>query len=511
MPTTQTPALISMSQAILPTVGARKIILLDNWLPTMRGTKRKRGAQERFNSSAFSGTPQVTGIFEFRRSDGRRFTISTMSGAIQSSPEASGTYNDISKSGLGWTDGALTSFAVLNDLVVMCNRAGDTPQYTDGTGATRDVTGMRNHKYAVSHKGRIFAAGAEGEHGGIDYSGRNDILDWSTDGGTLTEFVRDHGRITGLSPSHFNLIYVFYEGGAIHKLLTPGIATPSGWSLEPVIQGVTLLSHQSIMKVGNDIAFVSDKPALRRISTTEKFGDLEVAEDSLSVEDSFTKYLNNNESRLENIVGAYYDEDNLICLGVSGSGSNTNDRIYSMSTVIQDEAGNFEWQEWTGISPSAIAAVRVTNRRRLMTGDYAGFVNLQDSRSFSDNGSTAITATLTIPSIALIDPVWRKGHRQLKYGYISHLSSDSATLTYRTFERNVVSPTRTATMRMSGRGFVLDTDALGTGLLGDYWILEGSVELKGSGKRLELEIVHSTNNSGPELVWIAPMLKGESY
>ncbi|KKL07674.1 hypothetical protein LCGC14_2583640, partial [marine sediment metagenome] len=381
MPTAQTPILFDMGKPLLPGPGVSKTILLSNFLPTLRGTKRKRGAQIRFGS-AISGTPTVTGIFDFHRSDGRQFVIITAEDKIFSSAEASSDRDDISKSGLSWAADSLTSFAVLDDLVVMCNRAGDTPQYTDGGGLTQDVTGMGNHKYVVSHKGRLFAAGKDGAS--IDYSGVNDILDWSDNGGTLTNIIKDHGKITGISPSHFNLIYIFYGGSggggddaAIYRLNTPKIGTPDGWTLEPVVKGITTLSHQSIVAVGNDMGFVSNKPSFHLISTVEKFGDLESTEQSLTVEDSWKSSLNTGGDRLENIVSAYYGEENLICCGVTASGQSTNNLIYSMSTAIQDEGGNFEWQEWEGLAPVSMATISLNGRERLITGDTAGFVNLQ--------------------------------------------------------------------------------------------------------------------------------------
>ena len=99
MPTQQQPVIIKMNQPLLPGVGPFKRILLDNWLPTLRGTKRKRGAQVLFGIP-ISGSPTVTGVFDFHRSDNRQFVIRTSENKIESSAEASGDFDDISKSGL---------------------------------------------------------------------------------------------------------------------------------------------------------------------------------------------------------------------------------------------------------------------------------------------------------------------------------------------------------------------------------------------------------------------------
>ncbi|KKN79591.1 hypothetical protein LCGC14_0337950 [marine sediment metagenome] len=512
MPTTQTPILFDMGKALLPGPGVSKEILLSNFLPTLRGTKRKRGAQIRFGS-AISGTPTVTGVFDFHRSDGRQFVIITAEDKIFSSAEASSDRDDISKSGLSWAADSLTSFAVLDDKVVMCNRAGDAPQFTDGGGLTQDVTGMGNHKYVVSHKGRLFAAGKDGAS--IDYSGVNDILDWSNNGGTITNIIKDHGKITGLSMSHFNLIYVFYAGGrgqsaAIYRLNTPAIGTPSDWTLEPVVRGITTLSHQSIVPVGNDIGFVSNKPSFHLISTVEKFGDLEATEHSLAIEDSWKSGLNTGKGRLENIVGIYYGEENLVCFGVTASGSSTNDLIYSMSTAIQDENGNFEWQEWKGLAPISMATINLNGRERLITGDTAGFVNLQDDSTFSDNGSAAITGTINLGSVAFINPVMRKGHKRLKYAYINNKISDTATLTYRVSDKNNLGPINTATMNVNGQGFVMGTNLIGDNI-GEDRILSDEVEIFDSGERMELSVAHSTNETGLEIMWLSPMVTEESH
>ena len=514
MPTAQTPILFDMGKPLLPGPGVSKTILLSNFLPTLRGTKRKRGAQIRFGS-AISGTPTVTGIFDFHRSDGRQFVIITAEDKIFSSAEASSDRDDISKSGLSWAADSLTSFAVLDDLVVMCNRAGDTPQYTDGGGLTQDVTGMGNHKYVVSHKGRLFAAGKDGAS--IDYSGVNDILDWSDNGGTLTNIIKDHGKITGISPSHFNLIYIFYGGSggggddaAIYRLNTPKIGTPDGWTLEPVVKGITTLSHQSIVAVGNDMGFVSNKPSFHLISTVEKFGDLESTEQSLTVEDSWKSSLNTGGDRLENIVSAYYGEENLICCGVTASGQSTNNLIYSMSTAIQDEGGNFEWQEWEGLAPVSMATISLNGRERLITGDTAGFVNLQDDSTFSDNGSTAITGTISLGSVAFINPVMRKGHKRLKYGYINNKISDTTTLTYRVTDKNNLGPINTATMNVDGQGFVMGTSLMGDNI-GEDRVLSDEVEILDSGERVELSIAHSTAATGLEIMWLSPMVTEESH
>lgn len=478
-------------------------------LPTARGTRAKRGDQSRFNSSAISGTPTVTGIFEFKRSDGRKFILITSENKIWLSQSGAGSFDDISKSGLAWAADSLTSFAVLNNNVVMCNRAGDTPQLTDGAGGTtQDVPGMSKHRYVVSHKGRLFAAGKDDYS--IDYCGINDPTDWSTNGGTITNLIKDNGKITGLSPSHFNLLYIFYEGGAIYKLLTPEIGTASGWSIEPVVKGVTTLSHQSIVPVGNDIGFVSEKPAFHLISTVQEYGDLRVSELSLPVDDSWKMDLNRNPSRLEKIVSAYYGEKNLVCIGATSSGSHQNDVIYSMSTTVRDENGNFEWQKWSGLNPACMAVVSHIDRNRLFTGDYAGFVNIQDGKKYSDNGDTAITATLELPELDMGNPYARKTHSRMKYGYVSEASSDSATLTYQVANATSLMARETVTMNLDGTGFIIGTNLVGDNI-GGRRVLVDEVELRNTGETITLNISHSTDAVGFELAWLMPVVSEGSF
>jgi hypothetical protein len=122
---------------------------------------------------------------------------------------------------------------------------------------------------------------------------------------------------------------------------------------------------------------------------------------------------------------------------------------------------------------------------------------------------------MDLQSIALGTPVSRKGHRRLRYGYISKASSDSATLNYRVIDRKTLATTavRTATMNLNATGFILGSatsGVLGTSTLGKKRILSDSVELMDSGDRIELEIVHNTTGLGPELVWLAPMIIEES-
>ena len=407
------PVVIDLNEPIRMPFGAERKTPLQNLIVTPDGGRKMRGGQVHHMGTALSGTPTVMGIHDFWVGATQTVVISA-GGKIWKEDGLDGTFDDITKSGLDWSDTAKTSAIQMNDILGIWNADGDTAQKWNQSDATTDNLGATNAttaKFATSYRGRGFAAGVAASPDTLWYSAVGNI------DATFTAFVvgvKDGlGGITGMigHPNpNVNLFFVFKERG-IYAVNMTAIGTPAEWEIKQ-LSGLELKlgcpSHHTIKAVpvagGPDIWFLGNDGniySLNRVIDTEDVGLSKVTD---GYETSFREITT---ARLTDTISEVDLEGSQYCLFASVNSQESNNRMFTLSYRMMgpmERSRMFvpEAQEHTNINAASVGKVQINNRQRIVTGDYVGFLNRQFSENIQDFEGAADEAAIE-PSLLLFN------------------------------------------------------------------------------------------------------------
>jgi hypothetical protein len=157
------------------------------------------------------------------------------------------------------------------------------------------------------------------------------------------------------------------------------------------------------------------------------------------------------------------------------------DRPPEEAWVIHDGA-----VDTSGYNASCSFPVRTSaGVNQLYTGDYAGFIWKLEQATRSDDGN-GYYGGFTTPHMAFDNPRVRKHYRR---GYVVSRTQGNYNLQARVWVDGEAKASKT--VDLSGAGGVLDTDVLGSFVLGGSEFLDRRFELGHFGKRLQVELYNT--------------------
>src|SRR3990167_2494419 len=485
------------------------LTIAQNVMYEASGSMRKAGGTERINSSAITGGPQLIGLHDFWMSntDGtptQKFMAVTNDGKVYKE-DMDGTFDDITGSATITTD-AIPIFCQARDLLIISFSTNDTVLKWAQTG---DVASLGGSPPAVRgmafHVNRVWGWGRNSNPSRLYYSSATDAEDWSgIDTGSIDIDPEDGDRILHCIP--FKRALIIFKGpykGSIHVI--DGTSPSGGDAFVRTIltRGLPLQSPHSVIEVGDDIWFGSDR-GFHSLAATQKFGNYVGAD----LTRFHSKYFQTriNRSRLDRVVGLNYVGKGCALWGITPSGQAPNSGVFGISYIRAEEEGlkPFLWNR--DCFSAAMRFNPSTYLREPVFGSSDGYALRQDVGTRSLAGGTAYTYLARTPSVILA-PVDANGKARISQRvtlnkmYVRSRSVGDYNLTVKVARDGGAFTSHS--VNQGYQGFLLGTSVLGTGVLGANDIQTVGVDLSGEARTVALELEQAGVNQDAEVYDVA--------
>lgn len=352
----------------------------NNVIFQVSGSVRKVGGSQRLNGTGIAGAPDVVGMFDFWRSgtsgtSTQQFVMVDSTGKIYRTTFALPL--DISGS-VALTAGARPVFAQFRDLLTIWSSADEAPRKWNQTGNAALLAGNPPAGHvATVHKGRLWAANTNANPSRLTFSALDTAETWTgTDTGSIDVDPEDGDRIVGLA-SHKGQLLIFKgpNKGSIHQLSGSAPTGNDAFSRQPLLKGIALQTHNSIVEVGDDLWFMSDR-GIHSLSATQRFGNFAQADLSRYLKIGFAEGI--NRSLLDQVWGVHYAHKSCVIWTIAPSGVAENTVAVVFSYIRQEEEG-LKVSIWNRSCISAAIFIDPTTKvRQVAFGTTDGFAERQD-------------------------------------------------------------------------------------------------------------------------------------
>jgi len=473
----------------------------ENTIYSVGGSALKVGGSVRVNSSAISSTPNITGMRDFwiTGTSGtytQKYVLMTSNQKIYKE-DMDGTFDEITGSASITAD-AIPVFCQAGDLLLIFTDKNDTPLKWSGSGNVATLGGSPPAgRGAVLHLNRVWTWGVNANPSRITYGAGGDPEDYTgSDTGSIDISDDDGDRIIGVV-SHKDRLFIF-KGPNIGSVHVISGRTTAAFAVTKLVGGIALQSHNSIVEVGNDVWFMSDR-GIHSLSATEKFGDFVEADLTRFLRGFFTNEV--KRSQLNAVWGTNYTRKSCVVWTATSAASSEPDMIFGLSYILSQEQG-LKAFTWPGRSCHS-AAIRInpsTSVPELCFGTTGGFVERHDTgTNYSlNNGSDAYTFRITTPQIILPPPqprgdqpvglysMYMKSRPVGNWDITVSLQRDQETAESYTFNQGTA-------------GFLLDTSELDTGILGGNPLQTVVNNTLGEARSIQLDITQGGLNQSAEI------------
>lgn len=204
---------------------------------------------------------------------------------------ADGTFTDVKT---GMTAGAVPVYCPAGDGVIIATDLGDAPMFLTGTTCAALTGSPPVFKWAVKHKGRIFAGGIDSAPSDVYYTVFGNYADWSGAGsGSFTVESSDGDGVIGAA-SHKGALVIFKgpQRGSIHLLTGSAPTGTDSFTLAPFQYDVGAVAHNAIFPFGNDLGFMSPSGAIHTLSATQAYGSFALGAMTLGLNETLHRRLN---------------------------------------------------------------------------------------------------------------------------------------------------------------------------------------------------------------------------
>ena len=344
-----------------------------NFEMSQNGILKYKGYAKLLNS-ALSGTPTITGAFEYFTSAGVRELIVCAGGKVfkVSGGSATQIYT-------GHTAGYFYQGTTYKGTLILCN-GFDVPLQYDGSTCTTITFIDPNTIWddarpygMVVFRGRCFYWDDTKV-----YTPKPDTFnDFNNNGNTVDGFVVDQGyggNITRLQPLTDDAL-IIYKQRCIRRLSgSAPFGQPDQFTITPLSDDVGCLSGRSVVQVGIDHYFWSERGP-RRLQTVQAYGDVNISQPSYNMPAILETV---NWSYASNICGVHDPNTGRVWWSYATGASTTNSDIVVLDTDTQTIEPRY-----TGITAASICYFN----RQIVHGDYGGLVYNHGTTNAYDSAS----------------------------------------------------------------------------------------------------------------------------
>ncbi len=362
------------------------------------GGIRKMPGTSKLNSSALESGAAVMGIFDYwiHGSSGSPTQHRVIHvGTTIKKDDADGSFSNIFT---GLESGKIPDYTILEDLLIICSDStADVPFSWDGTTAQNLAGSPPNFSMCETHKNRVWSAGQPANPSRLNYSVLLDGADWTGSGsGTIDIDPNDGDHITAIV-SYKNELLVFkgpYKG-SIHRITGSAPTGTDAFARSAWIKGIGAVWHNSVFRFADDLGFMWSDGTIRSLKATASFGDYNEVALSRSINVGFIRDRINH-GNLKQVWAASSDSEGGVAFTVPADGSSNNNFIIWMDFRFTPPRLAL-WNSFTAASLSSVVDSSDNSRRRIFAGGYDGFIRKTAKPDRSIDGSTAITAKVTLP------------------------------------------------------------------------------------------------------------------
>lgn len=319
---------------------------------------------------------------------------------------ANGTFTDLIT---GLTSGAIPSYAILDDLLLMCNGV-DTPKSWDGTTAG-NAAGSPPSKlgWAVRHQNRLFGGGDAANPSRLYYSVNLSGADWAGSGSGSIDIDPDDGDgLTGAASFKNQLI--LFKGpnkGAIHILTGSAPTGSDPFARSTFVQGVGAVGINSIFPYGDDLGWLWSDGSIRTLSVTNQYGDYRESALSSPIHKWISDHV--NFSRLKHAHAVSWPQYGLVLLAIAIDGSTNNNAILAMDYRFAPVRWSF--LRSFGAAGGALARVidaSQNSKLLVMGGGTDGYIRKFGAPSRSIDDASSLAGRVTTPYLTYGLPLMKK-------------------------------------------------------------------------------------------------------
>lgn len=389
----------------------------ENTLFELDGGPHKIGGTTRVNTTALQSGAAILGLYDYWRqgtagSTARRRVAHVGTVVLADADDAS----FVTTLASGFQSGSVPSYCTFDDLLIFSSDSTvDVPRSWDQTTAQNLAGTPPRFSFCVAHKNRAWAAGVYANPSRLYYSANVDPEDWTGAGsGSIDVDPNDGDMITGVR-SHKDELWVFKgpNKGSIHRVIGSSPTGSDAFARKIFVQGLGACWHNAIFAFADDIGFVSQYGSVHSLAATAAYGDFFEAALSRPINKEIGNTLNYN--RLRFIQAATDPLSGLVYLTASWNASSTNNVVIVMDFRAAPEV--IRWSRVPAYAFASLATFVDTNGvRRVLGGDYAGFMRRLNIVDRSLDTATAYSYRVTTPHLNYGFPIVMKTLEQGSVG-----------------------------------------------------------------------------------------------
>jgi len=466
-----------------------ELVVATNVEHLSEGSRRKRLGCSRYNATAITGATTTTALADFWRygtslTPTQKFVAH--SGTVIYKDDGDGVWDSI-KTAWG-TNTSEPIICTADDFVVFLNGV-DTPQKWDQTTVSDLSTTTTAFAGMAYHLRRGFLYAEPNNPSQVLVTAASDIT-LLTGGDTLSIQIDegDGDRVMWVGPWRSRLFALKGpQFGSVHQVTGQTLST---LVREKVSSGAPCASIRSVIVTPNDI-FWASQYGFHSLLTTQKYGDTEEYFISKAIQTSFN---NLSPARLNQIVGFYHPNRNIIGWTVPENGQTQNNLVFVYNFV------QGRWAIWDYDDDVASCKVMLdpqTRQPRLYMGGYDGFVREGDQSTLTDDNGQPYSARIRTPVYTKMP-----GKDELTEASFHSVTTIfkpkgnyNADLTVTIDGRD-----QTATVNLQGGGAVLGSFTLSTSVLGGGAQLQYiETPIEDRGRSIQLQWVQGGGSQDLEL------------
>lgn len=336
------------------------------------------------NVSPLATGSAVNGLYPFYSDNGTSHLIANAGSKLYSVSTGDGSWTVIHD---GLTADAVMQFVTFQGVLIGLNGV-DTPMTWTGQGDFKPLVGWPPVISGVDagapafgeiFNNRLIASGDANNPSVVYLSAHENPENFTPDetatgAGAIHVAPGDGEKVTGLKSMYLPVgneeILVIFKERSTYVLFGQDADT---FRLEKVSGSFGAVSHQSVVRLANELLFLSEE-GVTSLSTATTQGNLTTQFLSSHVQPQINRL---NRNQLHRSFAVHLRERNEVWWAVPDGGSTQNQRI-----LVLNYANGMSWSRRSGI----LAASGTMYNGRLYTGDYTGFLNQQLTGS-SYNGS----------------------------------------------------------------------------------------------------------------------------
>jgi hypothetical protein len=491
------------------------LLRAENIVHEVSGQTRKMGGAAKINGTAIAGGPDITGMVDYWKqgilgTSSQKFVVMTSDGRIYKE-DMDGIYDDIT--GTVVTTDAIPVWCVARDTVIIATDKNNTLQKWDQVTAVTTTLGGSPPagRGAVYHNGRIWVWSPNSDPCGIYYGSSTSIEDYTgLDTGRIGIDENDGDRIIGAVSHSINdqsVLFIFKGPniGSITWLLGTAPTGADGYRRGGTIRGIPLQSPNSLVKVGNDIALMSNR-GIHLLSRVLDVGNDPEADLTRYLRTFFREGITRN--ALNKVWGVNDISHSTAYWNIQSTAATEPDLVLGMCYLRVQDRG---WLPLTWNRPAISLASRInptTHIPEIVSGNTDGFVRRQDIAARNIDVNTSYSSRIQTPQILVgnVDSGGRPRGDQpvsLEDLYVRCISVGDYDLNV-TLTRDKEAPPDFYAFNQGQSGFILGTSILGQDRLGGnkMQISHSDPPVFGEARAVALDITQGGLNQDMNLVEI---------